>query len=48
MPGVLKQRTALRDPDRQNVFGGPRPFRASVKNPKMKVLKLLLAVVSLF
>lgn len=28
MSGVLKRRTAVPDPDHQDVFGGPRPFRA--------------------
>ena len=48
-PGVLKRRTVVHNPDRQDASGGPRLASVKVKNSTIKMPKLyLLTIVSLF
>ena len=41
-PGVLKRRTAVHNPDRQDASGGPRLASVKVKNSTIKMPKLVL------
>ena len=41
-PGVLKRRTAVHNPDRQDTSGGPRLASVKVKNSTIKMPKLVL------
>jgi len=45
MSGVLKQRTAVHNPDRQDASGGPRLASVKVKNSTIKMPKLYLLTI---